>query len=100
MQPGQTLTITGECVIPSGSLDDLEVVLALADPQAGEAGFHAVIATDRAFRGNALQVRVPEVPQAGNRIFQVKIFQLADPSPEVCDAGAIRIGGAAPGKVG
>lgn len=101
VRPGQTLSITGECVTQMGSADELQVVLALADAQsAGDTGFHAVIATDREFRGDALEVRVPELPQTANRIFQVKIFHLGAQTPEICDAGAIRIGGAAPGKVG
>lgn len=101
VKPGQTLTITGECVMQVNSADNLQVVLALANsPGAADAGFHAVIATDRELRGDDLQVRVPEMPQAANRVFQVKIFRLGAQTPEICDAGSIRIGGAVPGKAG
>jgi hypothetical protein len=101
VQPGQTLTITGECVMQEESADNLQVVLALAENQnTTPAGFHAVVATDQVLSGDDLHVRVPEMPQAANRIFQVKIFRLGTQSPEICDAGSVRIGSFTQGKAG
>ena len=76
-------------------------MLTLTDSLASvEPGFRSVLATDQEVRGNTLQVRVPDLPAAANRTFQVRVFRLGEQAPEVCDAGAIRIGGQANGKVG
>ena len=43
---------------------------------------------------------MPELPDAANKVFSVRVFRLGQEMPEICDAGAIRIGGATGGKVG
>jgi len=45
-------------------------------------------------------VRVPNMPESANRIFLVKVFRLGQDTPEICDAGTIRIGAATQGKFG
>lgn len=99
--PGQTLTITGDCVMRANEPNSLQVVLTLADEQdAASPGYRAVVPTDQEFGSTGLQVRVPNMPEAANHIFQVKIFHAGAQSPRVCDAGTIRIGADAAGKLG
>jgi hypothetical protein len=98
VRPGQTVTITGDCV-GAPSADNLRVVLTLAD-DAVTAGYRAVLATDQRIRDGNLQVRVPDMPGADNRVFQVKVFRLGDQMPQICEAGAIRIDAEPDGKVG
>ena len=101
VKPGETLSIVGDCVMPLRSAENLRVVLTLTDAHASiEPGFRSVLATDQVLDGNTLQVRVPDLPEAANRTFQVKVFRLGEQAPEVCDAGEIRIGGQTGGKVG
>ncbi len=101
VKPGDTLSIVGDCVMPLHSAENVRVVLTLTDALASvEPGFRSVLATDQEIRGGTLQVRVPDLPEAANRTFQVKVFRLGEDSPEVCNAGAIRIGGQTQGKVG
>jgi hypothetical protein len=98
VRPGETVTITGDCV--SGrSADSLRVVLTLADGVL-TSGYRAVLATDQRIRDGNLQVRVPDMPEADNRVFQVKVFGLGDQAPQMCEAGAIRIDSEPDGKVG
>src|SRR5690348_11382684 len=68
VRPGQTVTITGECV-RGPSADDLRVVLTLAE---GTAGYRAVVATDQRMLDGNLQVRVPDMPD--NQVVQIKVF--------------------------
>lgn len=97
----QTLTITGDYVMRANAPETLQVVLALANAEdAASPGYRAVVATDQEFGSTGLQVRVPNMPEAANHIFQVKVFQLGALAPRVCDAGSIRIGGETPGKLG
>lgn len=101
VKPGDTFTITGDCIARDASADSLRVVLTLADQASGAApGFRSAIATDQAIRGSNLEVRVPDLPQAANRIFDVRVFRLGSEEPLVCDAGSLRIGAATGGKVG
>jgi hypothetical protein len=95
VRPGQTVTITGDCV-RAPSVEDLRVVLTLAD---GTMGYRAVMATDQRIHDGNLQVRVPDLPEADNRVFQIKVFRLGRQAPQICEAGAIRID-AEPDKVG
>ncbi len=95
VRPGQTVTITGECV-RAPSTDSLRVVLTIAE---GTTGYRAVLATDQRFRDGNLQVRVPDMPESDNQVFQVKVFRLGEQTPQICEAGAIRID-AQPDKVG
>ncbi len=95
VRPGQTMTITGECV-RAPSTESLRVVLTIAD---GTTGYRAVLATDQRFRDGNLQVRVPDMPQSDNQVFQVRVFRLGEQTPQICEAGAIRID-AQPDKVG
>ena len=97
VRPGETVTITGDCV--SAPSDNLRVVLTLADDVIS-AGYRAVLATDQRIRDGNLQVRVPDMPGADNRVFQVKVFRLGEQVPQICEAGAIRIDSEPDGKVG
>jgi hypothetical protein len=100
VQPGATFVITGDCVMRTGSVDNLRVVLTFADMAAGTPGYRAVVATDQEIDSNGLSVRVPDLPEAANRIFSVKVFRLGEETPQVCSAGNIRIGHAPVGKLG
>jgi hypothetical protein len=100
VRPGETVTITGECV-RAPSADSLRVVLTLAQGTDGVAtGYRAVLATDQRLRDGNLQVRVPDMPEADNHVFQVKVFRLGAQVPQICEAGAIRIDAPSDGKVG
>jgi hypothetical protein len=96
VRPGQTVTITGECV-RAPSADELRVVLTLAE---GTAGYRAVVATDQRMLDGNLQVRVPDMPEADNQVVQIKVFRLGEQNPQICEAGAIRIDSAPDDKVG
>jgi len=96
VRPGETVTITGDCV-GALSADDLRVVLTLAE---GTAGYRAVMATDQRMLDGNLQVRVPDMPEADNQVFQVKVFRLSEQATQMCEAGAIRIDAEPTGKVG
>lgn len=99
VRPGETVTITGECV-RGPSPESLRVVLTLAEGTSGAVtGYRAVLATDQRIRDGNLQVRVPDLPEADNHVFQVKVFRLGEQAPQICEAGAIRID-AQPDKVG
>jgi hypothetical protein len=100
VQPGETVTITGDCV-RGPSADSLRVVLTLAGrPDGTTTGYRAVLATDQRIRDGNLQVRVPNLPEAEDQVYQVKVFRLGEQAPQICGAGAIRIGTQADGKVG
>jgi hypothetical protein len=99
VKPGETFTITGECVTRVHSAESLRVVLTIADTDVAP-GYRSVLATDQEIRPGGLFVRVPDMPEAANRIFQVKVFRLGHETPEICDAGSIRIGAATPRKLG
>jgi hypothetical protein len=100
VQPGETVTITGDCVAgPSG--DSLRVVLTLAGRADGTpTGYRAVLATDQRIHEGNLQVRVPNLPDAEDQLYQVKVFRLGDESAQICGAGTIRIGAQPQDKVG
>ena len=100
VKPGETVTITGDCITRMPSAESLRVVLTLAMTPEGAPGYRAVLATDQHMESGSLQVRVPAVPNAENQVFQVKVFRLGQAAPETCDAGSIRIGAQPAGKVG
>jgi hypothetical protein len=100
VQPGSTFVITGECVAQVQSADNLRVVLTFADTNPVLPGYRSVVATDQKIDAVGLAVRVPDLPEAANRVFSVKVFRLGEESPEMCNAGSIRIGSATPGKLG
>jgi hypothetical protein len=100
IRPGDVFAITGDCVAKVNSADQLRVVLTFADAVKAETGFRSVVPTDQTISDNALHVRAPNFPETVNRVFDVEVFTLGQITPEVCEAGAIRIGGAATGKVG
>lgn len=99
VKPGETFTITGDCIARVKSADNLRVVLTISDGESMP-GYRSLIATDQMIKDEGLQVRVPDLPDAANRVFSVKVFRLGQEAPEACDAGAIRIGGTTGGKVG
>jgi hypothetical protein len=99
--PGETFSITGDCVADAASADHLRVVLTFAGNAGSvQPGFRSVVAIEKYMHDNALQVRVPDMPETANRVFQVRVFTLDNPAPAMCEAGSIRIGGNAAGKVG
>ena len=101
VKPGDTFTITGDCIAPVHSADSLRVVLTLADQASGaQPGYRSAIATDQEMRGSNLEVRVPDLPESANRVFDVRVFRLGSEIPLVCEAGSLRIGAAIGGKVG
>ena len=100
VKPGETFTITGDCVAQANSARRLRVVLTFADQVEDTPGYRSLIATDQEIAAGGLSVRVPDLPEAANRVFSVKVFRLSRGMPRICDAGSIRIGGATPGKVG
>jgi hypothetical protein len=100
VKPGETFTITGECVTRANSAENLRVVLTFADTNAAMPGYRSLVATDQEIHEGGLSVRVPDLPEAANRVFSVKVFRLGQETPVICDAGSIRIGGATGGKVG
>jgi hypothetical protein len=100
VKPGETFTITGACIKRVHSVENLRVVLTIADNDAAMPGYRSVLATDQEIRAGGLHVRVPDLPEATNRVFQVKVFHLGQEAPEICDAGTIRIGAVTPRKVG
>jgi hypothetical protein len=100
VRPGETVTITGDCV-RAPSADNLRVVLTLSESATGaSAGYRAVMATDQRIRDGNLQVRVPDMPEADNQVFQIKVFRLGEQAPQICEAGAIRIDAGPDGRVG
>jgi hypothetical protein len=99
VQAGETFMITGECVSRVQSADNLRVVLTFAN-QSTSAGYRSVVATDQEIQSDGLSVRVPDLPEAANQVFSVKVFHLGKDAPEVCNAGSIRITGVTQGKVG
>jgi hypothetical protein len=100
VKAGETFTITGECVTRVHSAENLRVVLTLADADTAKPGYRSVLATEQEIGAGGLHVRVPDMPEAANRVFLVKVFHLGRETPEVCDAGTIRIGGVTPRKLG
>src|SRR5258705_3545388 len=74
VKPGETFTITGECVTTVRSADNLRVVLTLADSDAAKPGYRSVLATDQEIRAGGLFVPVPDMPQAANPGFLLKDF--------------------------
>jgi hypothetical protein len=100
VKPGQTFTITGDCVARVNSADNLRVVLTFADTANDTPGYRSMIATDQEIGAGGLSVRVPDLPEATNRVFSVKVFHLGHEAPEICNAGTIRIGAAPEGKIG
>jgi hypothetical protein len=100
VQPGETFMITGECVARVKSADNLRVVLTFADSDAIQPGYRSLVATDQEINADGLSVRVPDLPEAANRIFSVKVFHLGQDVPEICDAGSIHIGATTHGKLG
>jgi hypothetical protein len=100
VQPGEVFAITGDCVAGAVSADQLRVVMTFADKAGANTGFRSVIPTDQHIRDRELRVRVPNMPAAENRVLQVRVFSLGQPSPSMCEAGSLRIVGDTPGKVG
>ncbi len=91
---GDTFAIIGDCVESGASADSVRVVLTLTDALASvEPGFRSVIPTDQEMHDDSLLVRVPDMPEASDRIFAVKLFRLGKVPLQVCDAGLIRIEG-------
>lgn len=85
--PGQMVMITGDCL---GESDKVNVVLSMTDPEPRD-GWHAMLVTDMEMRDGNLRVRVPDMPQALNRVFRVRLYVGDTSDACVCEAGQIRI---------
>jgi hypothetical protein len=83
---GQVVMITGECVDKDRKIN---VVLRLADDEPSD-GWHSLLVTDMEMRDGNLHVRVPNMAQARNHTFRVKLY--VGDSGCVCEAGSIRVG--------
>jgi hypothetical protein len=83
---GQMVMITGDCVSKDRKIN---VVLSLADDEPNN-GWHSMLVTDMEMQDGNLHVRVPNMAQARNHTFRVKLY--VGDSGCVCEAGSIRVG--------
>jgi len=67
-------------------------VMAL-DPVQGETptGYEKVLLTDETIGGNAVHVRVPDMPDLVNHTVTLKIYVTSAKGTTACDAGHLRI---------
>ena len=99
VRPGETVTITGDC-LGTPSAENLRVVLTFAERADASSGYRSVLATDQRIRDGNLQIRVPDLPDVQDQILQVMVYRLGTAAPQICGAGAIRIDAGADGKLG
>lgn len=87
---GQDLAIECSCVVLPGA--DVSVVMAL-DPVQGETptGYEKVLLTEETVGGNAVHVRVPDMPDLVNHTVTLKIYVTSAKGTMACDAGRLRI---------
>jgi len=87
---GQNLAIECGCIDMPGA--DVSVVMAL-DPVQGETptGYEKVLLTDETVGGNAVHVRVPDMPDLVNHTVTLKIYVTSAKGTTACDAGHLRI---------
>src|SRR5258707_4599974 len=76
VKPGETFTITGECITRVHSAENIRVVLTIADTDTAMPGYRSVLATDQEIRPRGLFVLVADLPRAANQGVQVKGFRL------------------------
>ena len=91
VQPGQSFTITGDCLTNIDSPEDVRVVLSF-DRSNSTPGYGAVLATDQNVSPQGLAVRTPTTPDIGARVMDVRVFRVDSPQTEMCTAGRIRVG--------
>ena len=87
---GQDLAIECGCLDAPGA--DVSVVMAL-DPVQGEAptGYQKVLLTDETVGGNAVHVRVPDMPDLANHTVTLKVYVTSAKGTTACNAGHLRI---------
>jgi len=87
---GQNLAIECGCIDMPGA--DVSVVMAL-DPVQGETptGYEKVLLTDETIGGNAVHVRVPDMPDLVNHTVTLKVYVTRAKGTTACDAGHLRI---------
>jgi hypothetical protein len=87
---GQDLAIECGCIASPGA--DISVVMAL-DPVQGETptGYQKVLLTDETIGGNAVHVRVPDMPDLVNHTVTLKIYVTSAKGTTACNAGHLRI---------
>ncbi len=87
---GQDLAIECGCIGLPGA--DISVVMAL-DPVQGETptGYQKVLLTDETVGGNAVHVRVPDMPDLVNHTVTLKIYVTSAKGTTACNAGHLRI---------
>jgi hypothetical protein len=87
---GQDLAIECGCIDMPGA--DVSVVMAL-DPVQGEepTGFQKVLLTEETVGGNAVHVRVPDLPDLVNHTVTLKIYVTSAKGTTACNAGHLRI---------
>src|SRR5258707_13508751 len=62
VRPGETFTITGDCVARVNSADNLRVVLTITDTGDAMPGYRSLIATDQEMAAGGLHGPVPDLP--------------------------------------
>jgi len=87
---GQNLAIECGCIDMPGA--NVSVVMAL-DTVQGETptGYEKVLLTDETIGGNAVHVRVPDMPDLVNHTVTLKIYVTSAKGTTACDAGHLRI---------
>jgi hypothetical protein len=87
---GQDLAIECGCIGVPGA--DVSVVMAL-DPVQGETptGYQKVLLTDETVGGNAVHVRVPDMPDLVNHTVTLKVYVTSAKGTTACNAGHLRI---------
>jgi hypothetical protein len=87
---GQDLAIECGCIDVPGA--DVSVVMALDSVQ-GETptGFQKVLLTEETVGGNAVHVRVPDMPDLVNHTVTLKIYVTSAKGTTACNAGHLRI---------
>ena len=88
---GQPLAIACESIGAPGS--DVRVVMSV-DTVKGEepTGFEAVLLTGQTVQGNAVHVRVPDMPDLVNHTVTLKVYVTGPSGTTACNAGHLRIG--------
>ena len=88
VKPGETFTITGECVTRVHSAENLRVVLTLADTDTAMPGYRSVLATEQEIGAGGLSMSACPICRKPPTAFsQVKVFRLGQG-----DAGNLRCG--------
>ena len=90
VNPGQSLAIACESIGAPGA--DVRVVMSL-DGVKGEVptGYEAVLLTGEMVEGNAVRIRVPDMPDLVNHTVTLKVYVTDSKGTTACNAGHLRI---------